>query len=520
MLAACGGQNTSPADAEPPAELVTGARVLVTRAVPAREAADPAAPVVGSLLPGAAGRLEERSATEQAWWRVAFEEGIAGWLPASDLQAVPAGAVKAFPTAEGFGAVAQGGRGGRVLEVTNLNDSGPGSLRAALAAAGPRTVVFRTGGTIVLRSPIRITEPYLTVAGQTAPGGGIAIRNDPVNTGPPLIVETHDVILRFLRVRPGPSDRPTCCLDGLQIGQGARAVIIDHGSFSWAVDEVLDAWYDAREITVQWSIVAEGLNRSSHEKGRHSRGLLFGGEGGDYSIHHNLFAHNAQRNPLLAPGTGIADVVNNVIYDPQSYVSHLDDSHGTVRVNYVGNLFLPGPRTNFPTLPLFALDAVSHPAGAGGFRLYLRGNLDELHRPDEALPEALAVEPADRRHLTDERHPAPLVRTTSAARAFAEVLARAGATLPERDAVDARIVREVRERTGTLVDHPEEVGGWPALARGTAPTDADHDGMPDDWERREGLDPYDPADRNGDRDGDGYTNLEAYLNEVAGDLAP
>jgi pectate lyase len=522
LLAACSEYCGSSRDTEALATLTLGDRVLVrdrtqVKGVPAADGA-----ATQRVLPGAPGRLEiaERATGDRAWRRVAFDEGFAGWVPETDLAPADPRALKAFPTAEGFGAAARGGRGGRVIEVTNLGDDGPGSLRAAITAKGPRTVVFRVGGTIVLRSSIEIVEPYLTIAGQTAPGGGIALRNHPANSRALIVVQTHDVVLRFLRIRPGPSAQPTCCLDALQIGRGGRRVIVDHASLSWAVDEDIDAWYDAREITLQWSIIAEALNRSSHQKGRHSRGLLFGGKfGGDYSIHHNLFAHNAQRNPLVNPGAGVADIVNNVIYDPQSRATHVADHFGRACVNYVGNLLKPGPTTNYPTLPVYALDATPAPAG-GGFRLFVMGNLDELHRPSDDLPDDLVLDPADRDFVTATRVAAPLVRTTSAARALEEVLAGAGATLPARDPVDLRILHQVRTASGRMIDRPDQVGGWPALAAGTPPEDADHDGMADAWELPRGLDPQDPADRNGDRDGDGYTNLEDYLNELVGDRAP
>jgi pectate lyase len=157
------------------------------------------------------------------------------------------------------------------------------------------------------------------------------------------------------------------------------------------------------------------------------------------------------------------------------------------------------------------------PDGSGRFALYVAGNLDDLHRPDPTLPEAVAVDPADRGWLVDTPFAAPPVPTTSAGQAYEEVLMQAGATLPARDPVDVRIVAEVRARSGTIIDHPDQVGGWPRLARGTPPADRDRDGMADDWERVRGLDPTDPEDRNGDLDGDGYTNLEAYLNQLAGD---
>ena len=200
------------------------------------------------------------------------------------------GALPAFPGAEGFGAMASGGRGGVVLQVTNLNDSGPGSLRAAILASGPRIVVFRVGGTIELLTRIDISNPDITIAGQTAPGGGITLKNHPSNTRSPLKVETDNVILRYIRSRPGPSDLPSATLDALTI-EGHR-VIIDHCSLSWATDEVLNTWLDSSEITIQWTIIAEGLEDSNHPDGPHSRGALLGDHSTRVSVHHCLFAHS------------------------------------------------------------------------------------------------------------------------------------------------------------------------------------------------------------------------------------
>jgi pectate lyase len=270
-------------------------------------------------LPGGQGTIEEGplSFGGERWWRVAFDEGFAGWTREGDLQAHEPG-VKAFPTAEGFGADALGGRGGVVIEVTNLDDSGPGSLRDAVEREGPRTVVFRVGGTIAVERPIRVRDPYITIAGQTAPGDGVLIRNHRANTDAPITIETHDVVIRHLRLRPGPSGEPSCCVDALGLMEGARNVIIDHVSLSWGVDELLGASEDASDFTVQWSILSEALHRSNHAKDdRHSRGLLVSTqEGGNVSIHHNLFAHNDGRNPEVALAYGIADIVNNVLYNP------------------------------------------------------------------------------------------------------------------------------------------------------------------------------------------------------------
>ena len=220
-------------------------------------------------LPGGQGTIEQGPPPfdGERWWRVAFDEGFAGWTREDDLQAHESG-IKAFPTAEGFGAKALGGRGGAVIEVTNLDDSGPGSLRDAVEQEGPRTIVFRVGGTIKVQRPIGIREPYITIAGQTAPGDGILISNLPVNEEPPLTVETHDVVIRYLRLRPGSSSEPSCCVDALGLMEGARNVMIDHVSLSWGVDEMLGASGDASDFTMQWSILSEASSSRRSRQGR------------------------------------------------------------------------------------------------------------------------------------------------------------------------------------------------------------------------------------------------------------
>ncbi len=421
---------------------------------------------------------------------------------------------KAFPGAEGFGANAVGGRGGRVLEVTNLDDSGPGSLRAALEATGPRIVVFRTGGTITLLERIKITSPYVTVAGQTAPGGGILLRNHPSNIHVPIEIATHDVVIRYIRCRPGPSRRPAENLDAFTISSGYN-VILDHVSASWATDENVHIWYDSHNVTIQWSIISEGLFSSTHVKGPHSKGLLIGSVGSrDISIHHNLFAHNQDRNPEVNT-TGVADVVNNVIYNYGGKAAFVEDKYTQVPVplNFVGNYVKAGVNAKKKAYELRYMPA---PAGIPrhGASIFVAGNIGP-HRPDETHPEAEIVPPEDRGFITATRHPAPCVSTTSASAAYDLVLTNAGATFPIRDAVDQRIVSDVRNGTGHIIDDPSQVGGWPNLDPGTPPRDSDHDGMPDDWERARHLNPL-SDDSAKDRDGDGYTNIEEYINELVG----
>jgi pectate lyase len=500
-----------------------GDRVVALVRTPVKASPD-GQQVVALPLPGGQGTIEQgpRPSGGERWWRVAFDEGFSGWTREDDLRVHEPG-VKAFPTAEGFGAKALGGRGGVVIEVTNLDDSGPGSLRHAVEQEGPRTIVFRVGGTIVVERSIRIRDPYVTIAGQTAPGDGILIRNHRANEDPPLTVETHDVVIRHLRLRPGPSGEPSCCVDALGLMAGARHVIIDHVSLSWGVDELLGASEDASDFTVQWSVLSEALRRGGHAKDdRHSRGLLVSTpEGGNVSIHHNLFAHSEGRNPEVALGYGVADIVNNVLYNPNFRMIEISEANAKPYANVVGNIMRNGKNTklNNPEINNHIVRARDVDDGAReGFVMFVVGNIDELYRTDDTMPEAVSVIEEDRRFLAAERQPAPFVATTLAERAYADVLERAGATLPRRDAVDERIIETVYDRKGKIIDDPSEVGGWPRLASGTPPVDTDRDGMPDAWENRLGLDPRDPADGNGDVTGNGYTNLEDYLNELAGDI--
>ena len=409
----------------------------------------------------------------------------------------PAVAVEAFPGAHGFGAGARGGRGGTVHEIVNLNDAGPGSLRACIEASGPRTCVFRVGGTIELSSPVVARAPYLTIAGQTAPGDGIALRlaHAPTRPGSPLVAaDVHDVVIRHIRLRPGPSSE-RASTDALTI-HDSHDVIVDHVSMSWAPDENLGMGGAVQNVTAQWSIMAEGLHP-------HSKGTLACGPGWNCSnvtLHRNLYVSNRDRNPELnGAAFGHFDVVNNVMYNPKSEYVEVWSTWGGTLANIVGNTFRKGPNTNG-----WAHGLRYHDREARGFPLvYMADNASEVP----------LLAPGTAPHVVRRPVATLSIAPEPAAAAYEEVLAQAGAW--PRDAVDARLVAEVRNRRGRIISRPAEVGGWPDLASGIAPTDADHDGMPDDWERTHGLDPDDPADRNGDRDRDGYTNLEEYLNELA-----
>jgi pectate lyase len=416
-------------------------------------------------------------------------------------------AVRAFPGAQGFGASTPGGRGGRVINVTNLNDSGPGSLRAAARATGRRIVVFRVSGTIRLKSDIDIVNPYVTVAGQTAPGGGITLRADPCNGKGVLGVHTHDVVLRYLRLRPGPHGcaGPGESSDGIVVYKaGAHHVVVDHCSISWAVDENVSLYDDAHHVTFSWNIISEGLAHSTHAEGEHSKGAHLSGENTyRISFHHNLLAHNNDRNPQPT-NPGLADIRNNVIYNYGENAALTSNSHGRPRFNFVGNYFRPGPDSDRSEYELDVYGRTSV-----GWAFFVRGNIGP-HRRTTASPNRWTVDPAGRASMVSEPFPGSGVRTTSAATALSEVLAGAGARVQHRDAVDRRVVRDVRERTGRIIDHPSDVGGWPVLPATSPPPDRDRDGMPNAWERARGLDPF-RDDSRADRNGDGYTNVEEYL---------
>jgi len=415
-------------------------------------------------------------------------------LLAGEVRAEP----PAFDTARGYGATARGGRGGRVIQVTSLADQGPGTLRACAAASGPRTCVFRVAGTITVGSPIEVRNPYVTIAGQTAPGGGIQLRNRPGSreTAMPLVVRgSHDVIIRHIRSRPDRAARPSAA-DAITV-EDSRRVILDHVSLTWALDENLGL--DGENITVQYSIMAEGRDP-------HSKGSLACSNDVTWckriTFYKNLFAHNRDRNPNADTQRSAFDIVNNVVYNPFSEFVEIHNSNGHTLANVVGNTFIPGPWTGGSPPPaiVFHNDTPRNT----GTRIYQADNLAQgaLLSPAAA---ALAV----------GAPPAPLsVRPTGRRAAHDEVLATAGA-LP-RDATDRRIVSSVRNRAGRMTASAELLPSSAAFVADDLPyPDRDGDGMDDGWERIRGLSAADGADRNGDRDGDGYTNLEEFLGERA-----
>lgn len=419
--------------------------------------------------------------------------------------------VVAFPGAEGAGRYALGGRGGVVLRVTNLNDSGPGSLRAAIEAEGPRTVVFDIGGVIHLASPLRIRRGRITVAGQTAPGGGVTLRDQP------LIIAADDVVVRHIRSRLG--DESGVEADAVSVERGRR-IILDHVSASWSVDETLSVGsrYDPPErgiydVTVQWSVISESLNASGHAKGDHGYGsLVRGGHGARMTFQHNLWAMHRARMPRpgnynppsVDPEGPRFEFRSNVFYDwGGSRAGYNADTDSLAAYAFIGNAYVSGPDSEGRRM-----FEESNPLA----RAWFEGNTMDGAEPADPWSLAPGSETPGYR-LAARPDWAEAVGET-AAQAEAAVLASAGAGRI-RDAVDARVIEGVRTRTGRIIDSQAQVGGWPELEAGTPWIDGDGDGMPDDWERANGLDPANAADGPADRNGDGFTNLEDWLNSLA-----
>lgn len=441
----------------------------------------------------------------------------------------------AFPGAEGYGQYAKGGRGGRVIEVTNLNDSGSGSLREALKAAGPRTVVFRVGGTIELSSPIDIKEPFLTIAGQTAPGDGILVRGNFVS------VRASDVIIRYMRWRIGVSEDDPTQIDGISIernssGPAVSNVIIDHCSISWAEDEVVSVWggsFNTTNVTFQWNVIGEGISSDSV-----GRAILLGGRASQITFHHNLVINSQDRNPNIQSGE--VDFVNNFVYNPGHDGSALWPKDGVISVNFENNYYEHGPWSH-TRRPIVNVRGDTRFGPSSG--VYFNGNIYTLTRPTLDKPER------DFYEFKDPEVPnssTPIIKTTrfssrprptmtSAVQARAGVLADAGAhkqlqadgsiQTGKWDAVDLRYFNEINTRTGrsSAISSPADVGGYPIINGGTPPGDTDHDGMPDTWELAHRFNPENDADGPQDANGNGYTNLEEYLNgtpPVNGDVTP
>ena len=410
-----------------------------------------------------------------------------------------------FPGAEGYGRYALGGRGGQVLFVTNLTDRGPGSLRAAIEAQVPRIVVFKVSGTIELQSALRITHPRITIAGQTAPGDGICLKKYP------LIISANDAVVRFIRVRLG--DEAGRLMDGIDISN-AENVIVDHCSVSWTLDEAVNTYHGTKNITIQWCLISESLHDSPLQKG-HGFAASLGGVNTSY--HHNLLANNAGRNPSIAGETSNPtinlDFRNNGIFNWEK--RRLDGRPESI--NVVNNYYKAGPASR-ELLNIVKIQSLDN--GTFG-RWYIQGNVLENRLQSQKRNGLVTIEASNRSSESAMIHkPVDFgpVFTETAEAAFENVLLYAGAIRPKRDSHDERIVSEVRSGRTTfgngIVSSQTEVGGWPKLLSTQPQPDVDADGMPDEWERRFSPNGDLALHGNLDSDGDGYTNVEEYLNQT------
>ena len=486
-------------------------------------------------------------------WAIAYpiikKEATEGrpYIPwASRFDELPYADIPAFPGAEGGGKFVRGGRGGKVIVVTNLNDDGPGSFRWACEQGGARTVVFNVAGIIRLKSPLIIRAPYITIAGQSAPGDGVCI------AGETVWINTHDVIVRYMRFRRGDTwvGRRDDAIGGNPVGN----IMIDHVSATWGLDENMSMYrhmyndstgkiedkFGTVNITIQNSIFAEALDTWNH-----AFGSTLGGE--NCSFMRNLWANNAGRNPSVG-WNGVFNFVNNVVYN---WVHRsIDGGDYRAQFNIINNYFKPGPATPKNNVGHRILKPESGRSKLNYKvygRAYVNGNVMEgypkITQDNWAGGVQIEEEDGVGEHLGYMKQNKPLIMpkltVLSADAAKTYVFSNAGATLPKRDPVDARIIEQAR--TGIVkpiagVKVPEtqfehrrlpidsykqgiitdisQVGGYPEY-KGAPYKDSDNDGMPDDYEKKKGLSPNDAADASRlSKSGSGYTNIEEYLNSL------
>lgn len=460
---------------------------------------------------------------------------------------LPQANIPAFPGAEGGGAFSFGGRGGKVITVTNLNDSGPGSFREACEQGGARIVVFNVSGIIRLESPLIVRAPYITIAGQTAPGDGVCI------AGESFWINTHDVVIRHMRFRRGETwvGRRDDAVGGNPVGN----IMLDHLSTSWGLDENMSIyrhmWNDSTgksdlklgtvNITIQNSIFSEALDTWNH-----SFGSTLGGE--NCSFMRNLWANNTGRNPSIG-WNGVFNFVNNVVFNWMH--RSVDGGDYTSKYNIINNYYKPGPVT--PTDSQVGHRILKPESGRSMLSrkvygmAFVNGNVVEGNEKvtNDNWAGGVQIESlGDTGDYTDDiRSKTPFAMPNLTIidpyEAYDFVLENAGATLPRRDAVDERITRVVRTgvieyaenvnldgipkfehrrlpddsyKLGIITDI-SQVGGYPEY-KGTPYKDSDADGMPDWWEVKYGLNPNDASDANGDLNGDGYTNIEKFINGI------
>lgn len=452
----------------------------------------------------------------------------------------------AFPGAEGYGRYVTGGRGGQVYHVTNLKDSGTGSLRWACEQSGTRTIVFDVSGTIHLKSQLKLRNGNVTIAGQTAPGDGICVADWDFTIAAP------NVIIRYMRFRPGETSQGEP--DGLG-GFDGRDIIVDHCSVSWSVDECLSV-YGNEHMTVQWCIVSQSLRNSTHAKSAHGYGGNWGGKGATY--HHNLVAHHDSRTPRFGnrPTFVQQDTTDyrcNVIYNWAGNGCYGGEG---MKINMVNNYYKPGPATDgratgsrSPLAYRICGLGVTSKEGDGSYHIWGKYYVDGNENPDHPSLKTknweMGIYPqistdnwgytATTKDTMRLNEPLPFIYVTTHTpqQAYEQVLKYAGASL-HRDAIDEVIISDTRQRKATytgdtskgdwpgIIDSPfdlkpngaaAEWTPWPELSTTNAPLDTDGDGMPDDWETANGLNPNNKADGTF-RNDEGYTNLELYMNAI------
>ena len=437
----------------------------------------------------------------------------------------------AFPGAEGFGKYTSGGRGGKVFIVSNLNDRGEGSFREAAEAKEKRFIVFAVSGTIHLESKLTI-KGDATIAGQTAPGDGLCIADQPVALG------GDNIIVRYLRFRMGDKYQSQAGKvdgsggDDAFGGSKRKNIIIDHCSISWSTDECFSV-YGGDSTTLQWNLISEPLNYSYHfEAGdkdfeHHGYGGIWGGS--HLSAHHNLFAHCVSRNPRfngtrLGATKEFVDYRNNVIYNWGSNNVYGGEAG---EYNVVNNYYKFGPSTNKSVRFRIVNPSRTETLGFGKF--YVDGNYVD-GSDDVSINNWLGIDMGNGATETDKRNavmnaafPSEKTTTQLAKEAYEAVLKNAGASF-KRDTLDERIINDVKNGTGKFIDvqggfphgtaYELTVNAWPVLKSLPAPTDSDKDGMPDEWEKKNGLNENDASDASKTSLHSFYTNIEIYINSL------
>ena len=436
----------------------------------------------------------------------------------------------AFPGAEGFGKYTTGGREGKIFIVSNLNDKGNGSFREAAEAKEKRIIVFSISGTIHLETKLSI-KGDVTIAGQTAPGDGICLADQSVGLG------GDNIIIRYMHFRMGDKYQKGGMVDGnggddAFGGTRRKNIIIDHCSASWSTDEVFSV-YGGDSTTLQWNLIAEPLNYSYHfETGdkdyeHHGYGGIWGGR--HSSFHHNLFAHCNSRTPRFDGIRNIpeenCDFRNNVIYDWGHNNMYAGEGGN---YNVVNNYYKFGPSTGKTVIHRIA-NPYNKPPSIGFGKWYVNGNYVDgspliTENNSAGVDLEKGTEEDKKALLLNKPFPAIEINMQSAENAYEAVLKNAGAVFPIRDTMDERIINEVKSRSGRLIDvqggypHGTEyeltINAWPSLKSLPALTDSDKDGMPDEWEKKNGLNPQDAGDASGYKPGNPYTNVEMYINSL------